>query len=697
VHSELSEKRNVISQLEAEKSNIQGKLHSARSREAEIRQSLEKESSKSRLVQELMSFSKREKLKGVFGRLGDLGCIDAKYDVAISTSCGALNNFLVDNTETGRRCVTFLRERKLGTATFIMLDKMTQQFERTVRQTFHPPARSERLFDLIDVRDERFLPAFYYAMRDTLVTADMETASSIAFGDSRSSKPKIVTLSGDMIDPSGVMSGGGARKYRGALALRTGSKGSQFSPEFTAEDLKEAQHEVSSLEHDLEASRSSHGKLQREIAELEDSERSLSTHISKLRAGMDSLTKQHGLLQDRLSKAQSENSSSSNELKQVKSLKSQMNSLSKKIASAEEAASELQEEIQALNDQLMDAGGRQLMDAAKLVSDLEAEILSIASNINKNEVEKESSSKQISRLDAAVNKAQEDLTVADIQISDITEELQVLSEEAEELKSAAEQAKSIAKERLQIIEEMKASHDAKKKAHIKLQTVEIELKAKVEDLNGRVSSAAANLQKRQQQVEQILAELRQSEEEIFGSDFAEEIKKIEVEGNYLEGTFEPMAEEELKGYGKEARKKLAFTVTVLDEMLKEMNPNRSAIAEYLQKQQDAKKRQRSLDSCQKHRDAVREHFENLRKCRLDEFMAGFSIITMKLKEMYQMLTLGGDAELELVDALDPFAEGIIFSVRPPKKSWKNISNLSGGEKVTFPFFDSASLNSISDS
>lgn len=47
----------------------------------------------------------------------------------------------------------------------------------------------------------------------------------------------------------------------------------------------------------------------------------------------------------------------------------------------------------------------------------------------------------------------------------------------------------------------------------------------------------------------------------------------------------------------------------------------------------------------------------------------------------QMITLGGDAELELVDSLDPFSEGIVFSVRPPKKSWKNISNLSGGEKT----------------
>uniref|UniRef100_A0A7S1TMH2 Structural maintenance of chromosomes protein 4 n=1 Tax=Erythrolobus australicus TaxID=1077150 RepID=A0A7S1TMH2_9RHOD len=66
---------------------------------------------------------------------------------------------------------------------------------------------------------------------------------------------------------------------------------------------------------------------------------------------------------------------------------------------------------------------------------------------------------------------------------------------------------------------------------------------------------------------------------------------------------------------------------------------------------------------------------------MDKFMTGFVTISSELKKMYQMITLGGDAELELVDSLDPFSEGLVFSVRPPKKSWKNIANLSGGEKT----------------
>ena len=53
---------------------------------------------------------------------------------------------------------------------------------------------------------------------------------------------------------------------------------------------------------------------------------------------------------------------------------------------------------------------------------------------------------------------------------------------------------------------------------------------------------------------------------------------------------------------------------------------------------------------------VRRAHEELRKLRLDGFMSGFNTISLKLKEMYQMITLGGDAELELVDSLDPFSE-----------------------------------------
>jgi structural maintenance of chromosome 4 len=105
------------------------------------------------------------------------------------------------------------------------------------------------------------------------------------------------------------------------------------------------------------------------------------------------------------------------------------------------------------------------------------------------------------------------------------------------------------------------------------------------------------------------------------------------------------------------------------------------LTEYKEKHEEFLSKQEELNQATEKRDKVKDDYESLRKRRLEEFMKGFSAISLKLKEMYQMITLGGNAELELVDSLDPFSEGIMFSVMPPKKSWKNIANLSGGEKV----------------
>eukprot|EP01086_Lenisia_limosa_P001204 TRINITY_DN1220_c0_g1_i7.p1 TRINITY_DN1220_c0_g1~~TRINITY_DN1220_c0_g1_i7.p1 ORF type:complete len:183 (+),score=28.29 TRINITY_DN1220_c0_g1_i7:171-719(+) len=94
-----------------------------------------------------------------------------------------------------------------------------------------------------------------------------------------------------------------------------------------------------------------------------------------------------------------------------------------------------------------------------------------------------------------------------------------------------------------------------------------------------------------------------------------------------------------------------------------------------------RQKKNNLDILTMERNKAISEFESLRRKRLEMFLKGFNVISTHLKEIYQMITLGGDAELELVDSLDPFSEGVLFSVRPPQKSWKNIGNLSGGEKT----------------
>ena len=126
---------------------------------------------------------------------------------------------------------------------------------------------------------------------------------------------------------------------------------------------------------------------------------------------------------------------------------------------------------------------------------------------------------------------------------------------------------------------------------------------------------------------------------------------------------------------------LKAEIALLEERTQSQNIDLSVLAEYRRRVDEHTTRSADLSAALSTRDSAKSRCDSLRKLRLEGFMEGFSTISLRLKEMYQMITMGGNAELELVDSLDPFSEGILFSVMPPKKSWKNIGNLSGGEKT----------------
>lgn len=73
--------------------------------------------------------------------------------------------------------------------------------------------------------------------------------------------------------------------------------------------------------------------------------------------------------------------------------------------------------------------------------------------------------------------------------------------------------------------------------------------------------------------------------------------------------------------------------------------------------------------------------ESLKASRVSKFIDGFTVINKHIKEIFNLITFGGNAELDLLDYLNPFNDGIVLSIMPPKKAWKQVSNLSGGEKT----------------
>jgi structural maintenance of chromosome 4 len=185
-----------------------------------------------------------------------------------------LNNFVVDSVEVGQTCVDYLRINSLGRAMFILLDKLPAMNMRPIPT----PENVPRLFDLVRPKEDRFAPAFYSVLRDTLVAENLQQANRIAFGRTRW---RVVTLDGQLIDISGTMSGGGTKVIKGAM-------NSKFSSDVTPETVEKLEQERIHLEEQWKKFNEELSSLESQLQEKKNELPSLELDLSKLE--MDSNT-----------------------------------------------------------------------------------------------------------------------------------------------------------------------------------------------------------------------------------------------------------------------------------------------------------------------------------------------------------------------------------------------------------------------
>lgn len=81
---------------------------------------------------------------------------------------------------------------------------------------------------------------------------------------------------------------------------------------------------------------------------------------------------------------------------------------------------------------------------------------------------------------------------------------------------------------------------------------------------------------------------------------------------------------------------LTAEITQLEEDLSKARPNLTILNEYRKREAEYLDRAKDMEAVTTQRDSAKKRYDDLRKARLDEFMAGFSAISAKLKEMYQV-------------------------------------------------------------
>lgn len=134
-----------------------------------------------------------------------------------------------------------------------------------------------------------------------------------------------------------------------------------------------------------------------------------------------------------------------------------------------------------------------------------------------------------------------------------------------------------------------------------------------------------------------------SDEDSEGSDDAEHSG---AKDSSLNTALHDFDDEELEEYSVKA---LTAEIASLEEQVNQLksNINMAAIQEYRKKEKLYRQKVLETDEAKKIREEIHREVEHFRKLRLNSFMEGFGAISMKLKEMYQMITLGGDAEVSI--------------------------------------------------
>ncbi|XP_038218077.1 structural maintenance of chromosomes protein 4 [Zerene cesonia] len=655
--AELTQVKGRLQALKNEETAITTEGRQLRAQLEESKQAMNANRSRGRVLDALMKEKHSGRIPGILGRLGDLGTIDSKYDVAISTCCGALDNIVVDSVDTAQACVEFLRSNDIGRATFIALDKqqhLVKQYEKKV--VF--PENAPRLFDLVRVGEARARAAFYYALRDTLVARGLEQAARVAYGAARH---RVVTLAGDVIEIAGTMSGGGKTVSRGRMA----SSVQQDTGEQDPRVIQATEDKLNAIDERLTGIRTEQESLEEKLVALQRSSQDGKRALHKLEIELSCLTEQVPNLQSQIEHQERKVATCRVDETKKAALEGKIQNAEEKLNKANHDAGEIEKEVHGVDAQIAAVAGNRVKELQKIVEDLakkidkvNAEITKLRVGINTSIRNTKKSKDKITQMEADLKETEKNLETYGNQKRQLTLDIGNLQKEFEEL---GEQ-----------ITEGTSEFAGLRKEIAKLQENENKIKSERLEANNSVSKMEKTIQDCSSKIPQWERELQSLRLEDAG---------VEAAGGAGAAGAAPL--EALGGAALDACcvEELRARLAAQRARLADRTPNLQAIQDYKAKEELYLRRAAELDEITTKRNEMRNLYDQLRKKRTTDFLSGFNTITAKLKEMYQMITLGGDAELELVDSLDPFTEGIIFSVRPPNKSWKNISNLSGGEKT----------------
>lgn len=652
---------------------------------------------------------------GVRGRLSDL-CkpTQNRYREAVAVVLGKLMDAIVVDTEkTGAECINYMKEQRVGMATFIPLaDVRPRPIDDSLR---HLGGTARLVVDIL-VHDEGIAPAAHYAAGNAVICDSLDEARAIRYDGGR--KLKICSLDGTLINKAGFMTGGGSQHEHRA------GKWDRAEIEALKKKRAHAQKELLAL-GSASADRRSASERMEKIDSLKRKLSILKMDREEARANLDRAS--HEML---------------SVVKELDPLQRQVDSATSSLNEIEEKHSHLVQQMSAVENQVFgDFAVRHNFSSVQLFEqqwiqkseDLREHKLTLETHLSRlrSQIRYEQSRNQ----EASVTRIEQKLADQKLRLEAVKSNLKNTTAKTSELEDRTEQLKDQLKS---ITDEIKQKHDkgaqsrkdlskdteemsSQKKELLMKQTWLDQLKArkrriltecKVEHVAvpyvGCRNGDSARMKQTVDREEMSDGSGNNEDQEMAEGDLDENLDR---EGRNVTSEVGPKTDtaslnEDSEGsidfsLLKRTLKNKRVTGDAQEEYLQEMaekirsyesqraklNPNMRAVDHM----NDVCARLDNLDKeadCAKERaKATCEEFEHLKEQRQERFSKCFNHVAETITDVYKQLTksenypMGGTAYLSVEQQDEPYLAGVKYNAMPPTKRFRDMEQLSGGERT----------------
>ncbi len=554
-------------------------------------------------------------IEGVHGTIMELGCTPPEYATALNIAAGNKLQFVVcDTDQIAADAIRYLKDERLGRVTFLPLNKL--------KPPQLPPIKEAGIIDyavnLLDY-DPVYDKAFAVALGATVVVDTLDRARKLI------GKYRMVTLEGELLEKSGAMTGGSAKKpVKGFGAA---------------------------VDDEIVRIRSHLAELSGEAATIEAGVKRMTEEVDgkrALRNGIDQDMARAGALTEEFTR-------------RFEAITVEKQTIETAVARQREETGTSAGELSALEGEL-----DKITEAINLIT---AQIDGIKKKLDDTNIP--ALTDQMEKKKKEIEEAERRLRNKEADMNDASRERQHFTARTGEL---SEERTRLDERNRQIDAEVAGSNgqiDAHKAVIAELEEKQKQFSGELEglrkkraDVSGSIHASETKLIKFDADKERFTIQLTALEE------------RAQALANEIAALVAIVGEVETDLTLTEIERKIADAELALHKI---GAVNMLAIEEYEKIQRQVEERTERKETLSKERMNLIDRIEKYEQMKFEAFMTAFKAIDANFREIFARLT-SGSGNLVLENEEDPFTGGLTFAVKPRDKKVHLLSSLSGGEK-----------------